>query len=265
MKQPTREQKFRVLLFNAMIRPRAALVLAVTIVVALNVGYWFFAVGAVFYALLVYTSLQDVQESKKVLDEVLYPEHKRKIELNKLTGAYRTAMQRALDTRRKIETAVAETGDAAIRKALADSTGDLDDLTGTIYDIGLKAQSLQASLASSNVRPEALAEEIKRLERIVDSTHDEFARGQYEATLQGKRQQLANYTDANDALNRWHAQLDNALSTLDTILSQVLRIRSAEVLSLSTATDQVSQSLKEEVEALKATSDALDAVYGLSK
>ena len=261
---PTREQQFRILLLNAMTRPLAAAVVALTIIIALSVSTWFFLVGAVFYALVVYTSLQDAQESRKVLNEVLYPERARKIDVGKLQGAYRTAMQKALDTRKKIEGAVAATDDIGIRKALADSTQDLDELTGTIYDIALKAQSLQASLPPI-INTSALNEDIKRLERIIGTTDDEFARSQYQATLDGKRQQLQNYSDSIEALNRWQAQLDNALSTLDTILSQVLRIRSSEVLSLSTATDQVSQSLKEEVEALKATSDALDTVYGLSK
>lgn len=263
-KEPSREQKFRILLLNAMTRPMAAAVVAVTIIVALNVGYWFFAVGALFYALVVYTSLQDARESKKVLNEVLYPERARKLDLNRLQGGYRGAMQRAIETRDKIERAVAETTDPGIKKALASSTEDLEEMAATIYDLALKAQSLQTSMSAANVNASQLNGEIKRLERVVKSTTDDFTRGQYEAALEGKRQQLKNFTDTNDALSRWQAQLDNALSTLDTILSQVLRIRSSEVLSLSVATDQVSQSLKEEVEALKATSDALDTVYGLS-
>jgi chromosome segregation ATPase len=263
--QPTNQQKFRILLLNALTRPLAAAVVAITIIVALSVNYWFFLVGAVFYAYIVYSTLQDAQESKQVLNEVLYPERTRKLDLNKLTGGYRSALQRALDTRKSIETAVASTDDIGIRKALQDSTGDLDDLTGTIYDIALKAQSVQASLQASKVDVTSLNADINRLQRIVKTTTDEFARSQYEATLDGKRQQLQNYKDTIDALERWHSQLDNALSTLDTILSQVLRIRSSEVLSLSTATDQVSNSLKEEVQALKATSDALDNIYGWSK
>lgn len=264
-KPPTNSQKFRILLLNAMTRPLAAATLALTLIVALNVGYWFFAVGLAFYALIVYLSLRDAQESKKVLDEVLYPERVRKLDLSKLQGGYRAAMQRALDTRQKIESAVGATGDQAIRRALADSTQDLEDLTGTIYDIAVKAQSLQAALQSSNVNPSALQGDIARLQRVIPATADEFTRGQYQSALDGKVQQLKNYNDTTEALDRWHAQLDNALSTLDTILSQVLRIRSSEVLSLSTATDEVSTSLKEEVDALKATSDALDSVYGLAQ
>ncbi len=261
-RQPTHDQKFRILLFNAMTRPMSAAIVAITIVVGLTVHPAFFLVGAVFYAAMVYFTLQDATESRKVLDEVLYPERTRKLDLNKLTGGYRTALQRALDVRKQIESAVAATSDVGVRKALADSTGALDELTGTIYDIALKAQSIQAALQTSQINVTGLNEDIKRLDHLIASATDSYTRDQYRATQDGKRQQLQNYNDTVEALNRWHAQLDNALSTLDTILTQVLRIRSSEVLSLSSATDAVSSSLKEEVEALKATSDALDTVYG---
>src|SRR5438045_6521065 len=137
----------------------------------------------------------------------------------------------------------------------------MDELTGTIYDLALKAQSLQASLQGSGIDVEGLQSDILRLENLVKNTKDDFARSQYQATLDGKREQQKNYQDTTEALNRWHAQLDNALATLDTILSQVLRIRSSEVLSLSSATDEVSKSLRDQVDQLKATSDALDTVY----
>lgn len=264
-KQPTRRKEFRVLLLNALTRPLSAAVIAITIIVALTVSYWFFAVGALFYAYIVYTTMKDTQESKQVLDEALYPDRTRKLDLNKLSGPYRAALQKALDRRKQIEGAVAATTSSPIRSALVDSTGDLDELTGTIYDIALKAQSLQASLDTAQVNPALLKQDVTRLERIVQSTEDQFSKSQYQATLDGKRQQLQNYSDTVDALQRWQAQLDNALGTLDTILSQVLRIQSSEVLSLSSATDAVSNSLKEEVDALKATSDALDSVYGLAK
>ena len=261
----TRRRQLRILLANALTRPMAAAVLAITVVVGLTVSYWFLPVGAFFYACIVYNTLQDPEEARRVLNEVLYPDRPRKMDIRRLTGGYRAALQRAKDTAARIEAAVRQTDDQAIRNALAGSTSDLQELVWTIYDIALKAQSLQASLAASNINVELLSQDIHKLERLVETTADEFARSQYRAALDGKRQQLHNYRDTIDALDRWHAQLDNALSTLDTIYSQILRIRSAEVLSLSSATDTVSQSLRHEVEELKATSDALDAVYHLSK
>lgn len=245
-------------------QPIALAIVVITIGVSVLVSPWFVGVGLLFYAFVVYNSLQDAGESRRVLNEVLYPERVRKFDLNKLTGSYRSAMQRAMETRQRIETAVSTTSEASIKKALFDSTNDLDELVGTIYDIALKAQSLLTSMQTSKINVSALSEDVSRLERVVNSTQDEFARDQYRATLEGKREQLKNFTDISNAMDRWHAQLDNALSTLDTILSQVLRIKSSEVLSLSSTTDEVSNTLKEEVDALKATSDALDEVYGLS-
>jgi hypothetical protein len=263
--QPTRSQQFRILLVRALSQPMALAVVVITIAVAFLVSPWFLIVGVLFYGFIVVSSLQDAGESRRVLDQVLYPEKVRKFDLNKLSGNYRASMQRAIDTRQRIEAAVTNTSEESIRKALFDSTNDLDELVGTIYDIALKAQTLLTSIQSSNVNVTALAADVKRLEKVVSTTADDFAKSQYQATLDGKREQLKNFSDINDAIARWHAQLDNALSTLDTILSQVLRIKSSEVLSLSSTTDEVSNTLKEEVEALKATSDALDEVYGLSK
>lgn len=260
---PTQGQKFRIILLNAMTRPLSAAVVAITLIVGLLVNPWFFAVGGAFYAFLVWSTLQDAGESKQVLNEVLYPERTRKLDLNKLQGGYRDALTNALNTRRKIETAVAETDDAGIRKALTDSTDNLDELTGTIYDLALKAQNVETSLQGFRLDVGDVQSSIMSLQNLVKNTTDPFSKSQYQATLEGKQQQLKNYHDTTEALNRWHAQLDNALSTLDTILSQVLRIRSSEVLSLSSATDEVSTSLRDQVQQLKATSDALDSVYGL--
>lgn len=261
---PDQSRKFRILLLNAMTRPLAGAVVAITVVIGVLVNPWFFLVGAAFYAFIVWSTLQDAQESKQVLNEVLYPERTRKFDLNKLQGGYRASLERALNTRKKIETAVSETDDPGIKRALTDSTDNLGELTGTIYDLALKAQSVQGALQNYSVDTSSVRSDIMRLENLVRNTTDDFAKSQYQATLDGKRQQLQNYSDTTEAINRWHAQLDNALSTLDTILSQVLRIRSSEVLSLSSATDQVSTSLREQVEQLKATSDAFDSVYGLN-
>src|SRR5204863_7974726 len=136
--------------------------------------------------------------------------------------------------------------DPGTRRALQDSTRALSELTTTIYDLALKAQGVQSAIQSSNTLS-ALSDDITRLENAIKSTNDEFQKSQYYATLDGKLQQMQNFTDTTVALDRWNAQLDNALSTLDTILSQVLRIRSSEMLSYENATDELSNSLRREV------------------
>jgi hypothetical protein len=189
------------------------------------------------------------------------PVQRATFDVSKLEGKYRESMERALRTRANIERAIGETADPGVRAALSDSTRDMDELMQSIYTLAYKACTVSTSLqSSSNVL--ALSEEIKRLNEAINSTSDEFQKSQYYATLDGKLQQMQNMTDTTVAVKRWDAQLDNALSTLDTILSQVLRIKTSEALSYTAATDQLSHSLMEEVDSLKATSEALDSVYG---
>ncbi len=255
------DRKFRVVLLNALIRPMAAATIAITIIVIALTGWWWFGlIGAAAYAFLVWSTLNDPQMTAQVLAEELYPE--RKLDLGRLRSPYKEAVQRALAGRKRIEDAVATASTATLRAALADSVQQVKEVTDTIYDIALKAQDLQTSLGSTGVDLNALDNDIRQLQYQVQYAKDDYLKGQYQATLDAKREQQQNLRDANQALIRWQAQLDNALSALDTIYSQVLKIKSAEVRNLSAATDEVSQSLKEQIENLRITSDAFDQVYG---
>jgi hypothetical protein len=182
-------------------------------------------------------------------------------DLARLQGRYHALMERALSTRGRIEAAVDQTQDPGQRQVLAHAMRDLPELTQRIYELACKAQGVQSGLGGANPMEE-LAEEIKRLEVAMKSTGDEFQKSQYYASLDGKLQQMQNITDATVALQRWDAQIENAVSTLDTLLSQVLRIKSSEVLSYRGSTDDLSSSLRHEVDSLKATAEAMDNVYG---
>jgi hypothetical protein len=184
-----------------------------------------------------------------------------RMDLDRLNGKYRECVEQALSRRASIERMVADTADPGMRRALTESTHDLPELTDTIYGLAIKAQSVQTVLDSTRTM-DTLTEEIERLENQIKSTTDEFQRSQYYASLDGKLQQMQNLTDTKVAVERWDSQIDNALSTMDTILSQVARMQSSEVLSYTGATDSMSHSLREQVDELKATSDALDTVYG---
>jgi hypothetical protein len=255
------DRKFRALLLNALIRPMAAATIAIPIIVIALTGWWWFGLfGAAVYIFLVWSTLTDPQMTAQVIAEELYPE--RKLDLGRLRSPYKEAVQRALAGRQRIEQAVATANTATLRDALADSVQQVKEVTDTIYDIALKAQDLQTSIGASNIDLNALDNDIRQLQYQVQYAKDDYLKSQYQATLDAKREQQTNLRDANQALIRWQAQLDNALSALDTIYSQVLKIKSAEVRNLSAATDEVSQSLKEQIENLRITSDAFDQVYG---
>jgi hypothetical protein len=239
-------------------------IVVVSIIVGAIVGWWFLLVGLVAAGLVVYLAPRTAPGQGQAAAPLRPMQNAASLDLRKLEGKYLASMQRALATRQNIERAIGETGDPGVRSALSDATRDLEEMVSSIYNLAYKACSVQTSLQSSN-NVLALADEIERLNTAINTTTDEFQKSQYYATLDGKLQQMQNLTDTTVAMQRWDAQLDNALSTLDTILSQVLRIKSSEALSYTAATDQLSHSLREEVDSLKATSDALDSVYGWSK
>jgi hypothetical protein len=246
--------------------PMLALALLVLVIGSLAWGWWFFFVGLAFYALFYYLSLRNVFKGISAGTGGVglpgFPSQSA-IDLSRLSGKYRDAVQRALATKVNIESAIAATGDPGTQHALQDATRDLPEMVQTIYALAIKSQSVGGALQSSNTMQQ-LSEEIKRLDEQIKSTQDEFLKQQYYSAMDGKLQQMQNMTDTTVALNRWDAQMDNALSALDTILSQVLRIKSSEVLSYTGATDDMSNTLRQQVDSLKATSDAMDSVYGMS-
>lgn len=247
--------------------PFVGLAALVLIVGSIAWGWWFFPAGILFYALFLFLTLRNVTKALSSVGGLtpagtqLSPS---RVDLRRLDGKYKAYVQRALDTRANIEQAIEGTSDPGVKRALADAVRDLPELIDTIYTLAFRSQSVQNALLSSNTMQGLLAD-TQRLDGLIKTTTDDFQKSQYQATLDGKLQQMQNLTDTEVALQRWDAQMDNALSTLDTILSQVLRIKSSEVLSYTGATDAMSKTLRQEVDSLKATSDALDSVYGLNK
>lgn len=247
--------------------PLVAIVLVALVVGALAWGWWFFFAGLIGYALFYYVSFRAMYRNSAGRDpgaSVTPAFDRSQYDLSPLQGKYREFMERALNRRASIQRTIAGTADPGVRRTLDDSTRDLPELVNTIYALALKAQSVQSALETSSPMSGLLAD-TKRLDDQIRSTTDEFQRGQYQATLDGKLQQMQNITDTQVALQRWDAQMDNAISTLDTIMTQLMRIKSSEVLSYGSATDDMSRTLRQQVDELKATSDALDSVYGWSK
>jgi hypothetical protein len=247
--------------------PLVAIVLIALVVGSVTWGWWFFFVGLAGYVAFYYVSFRQMYRNSLGGDPGIrtsQPFDRNAYDLSPLQGKYREYMERAINRRATIERTIANTADPGVRRTLEDSTRDLPELANTIYALALKAQGVQTALETSSTMA-GLLDDTKRLDAQIKSTNDEFQRGQYQATLDGKLQQMQNITDTQVALQRWDAQMDNAISTLDTIMTQLMRIKSSEVLSYGSATDDVSRTLRQQVDELKATSDALDSVYGWSQ
>lgn len=251
-----RSREFRVMMTSALLRPMGGLIILVTVLIALYVSVWFIPVGILFYALSVYFSLQDSSFNQKAVNDALYPE--KEVDIGRLRGNYRAIMQQALDQKARIKQAVSSTGSDTIRTSLTQATSGVDDLTNMVYEIAYKAQALEQYLSGTNLGQ--VQSEVSAIKARVNASSDDFEKQQYSDALNAKQEQLTNLEQVNDALQRWAAQLTNALSTLDTIYSQVLRIKSADVMNMTSATDQVSQNLSNQITQLRNIANAYDAV-----
>src|SRR5439155_19364174 len=128
--------------------PTASIAIAAgTLILALFASWWFLLVGAVAYVIFAYVSTSNPQGLKQLSSAMpASPGNPQRFDLNRLQGKYQEAMQRALEKKQRIETAISETGDPGTRRALQDSTRALGELTTTIYDLALKAQGVQSAL-----------------------------------------------------------------------------------------------------------------------
>ncbi len=251
-----RSREFRVMLTSALLRPTGGLILAVTVLIAAFVNVWFIPVGLAFYALTVYVSVSDPNFSRQAVNDALYPE--KEMDIGRLRGNFRAIMQQALDQKSRIKQAVGSTGSDTIRSSLTQATSGVDDLTDMVYQICYKAQALEQHLSTVNLGQ--VQSEVSTIQAQVARTNDDYQKQQYTAALSSKQEQLTNLQQVNEALQRWQAQLTNALSGLDTIYSQVLRIKSADVMNMTTATDELSQGLNTQVTQLRNIANAYDAV-----
>lgn len=253
MRDLLRSRELKIVVLNALTQPLGAIVLALGIVIGFYVWSPFLFIGIAGYLLIALTSLADQAENQRVVQEELHPP--RRINMSLLTGGYRQALQQVIATQRQIDDAVASSA-PGLRGTLKRLTADVDDLIGAAYDIAVQAQDVQASM--SGINRGSLIEEIARQERLALSAPSEYLRGQYEATLIAKRQQLTNLNAVAEALQRWQAQLAHAQASLGEILTQILKIKSSAIMQATFDTDGLSDKLREQTTALRETAKAFD-------
>jgi len=255
MRELLRSPELKIVLINALTQPLGALSLAIGIVIGFYFWPPFVAIGVAGYLLIAWASLSDQAENQRVVQQELHPP--RRLEMGRLRPAYKALVEQALAGQRKIDQAVASAS-PSIRETLRTLTRDVDDLVGTIYDIALKAQDVQTSLAEFDEA--ALRREIGRLEQQVAAASG-YLRDQYSATLETRREQLQSLQQVREALARWQAQIDHAMATLGDIFTQVLRIKTAGVRTATVDTDGLSADLRDQVTAIRETARAFEQIY----
>jgi chromosome segregation ATPase len=225
-------------------RPLALLVLAVAVVAGLTIALWLLPLGLLAYLAVVFFSARDP-------DLLALSQRPARPRLSSRT--FRTQLDAIERTQQEIIRSASQ-ADGALGRLLMPIGDQARELVVEAYTLCDKGQIIEGYLATSNQR--ALQDQINALDQRVAATQDQYTREQMQETRQALAERQQNARDLETYIGRILAQLQNISANLDNVLAETVRLRTADVVSADTATNQVQQRLSD----LKADMDAFQRV-----
>jgi len=213
------------------------------------------ALGLIAEALIVYTSLTDVETAAKVVADLFREQFDpRQVRDKKLRGK----LNQALEYREHIDRAVRQQRQGVLREHLADMATGIDDWTSQMFRL---ARRLDAYHADAVIQRDlkAVPKEIENLDARRRLETDPDVRQQMQTTLASKIAQRRSLEKLDDTMERAELQTDHSLSALGTVYSQILLIGAREV--DSGRTQRLREDIRQQVASLQDMLDSINEVY----
>lgn len=248
----------------ALFRPESAIVIALAILCAgaSLVFPWFpgawwlwLGFGALGEGALILSTLKDEKFHRWVLDRMF----RERYDTAKLTLAeMRQKVQKALDYRELIVQEIERRDDKVLDDHLMDVARGMEDWIGQVYRLaqGLDNYARDPIIARDTA---ALPGELQQLKQQASNSMSDGVREQLQQTLRMKESQLETLVSLRDTMTKAQYQLDNTLAAMGTIYMQTKLIGNKDVDSARSV--RLQADMKEQVQALRDTSSALDEVY----
>ncbi len=251
---------------NAFFRWESAVIISLTVVLAalsaLNLGVdflpawaWLLA-GLLIEGGLVASSLTDKQLYQKIMAEALHREFDPKHIDDK---ALREQFLKAINYRRRIESAIQEQPDNLLKDELQQAASQIDNWIEHIYNLAQKIsryRQRQQEIERDKARAQRRIQELEQ-EMILED--DEAVKKQMVVTIQGLQQQLSTLSGVENTMQRAELQIENSLAHLGTIYSQALLVDAKDI--DSSRAKRLRQEISDEVTELNEVLLAMDEVY----
>lgn len=211
--------------------------------------------GLIGVAVIVYSSLTDRDANAKILVDLMQEEFDpRQIRDQKL----REEVNRGLEYQRRIEQAVQQQRPGLMRDRLENTAGQLSDWVSNVFQLALR---LDAYSQDSLLRQERqnVPQEIEHLVARVNAERNPETKDQLEQVLDGKRKQLAALQALDARMRQAQLQMDQSLTALATIYSQVRLIDAQDV--ASGKAERLSADIQEQVNRLDDLVASINEVY----
>jgi len=148
------------------------------------------------------------------------------------------------------------------RALLAGTGGRVKHLAAAVAKMVAQLQELDRHLSASS--PHDLARETRSMEQLVASAHDAVAREGYERALAQQKQKTKVFEELAARRERLDAQLVNVEQSLETVSTQVVRIKSTDSVAASAEGMRIAESLDQltvDVDAVAETVDEESSAY----
>ncbi len=261
-----RDRVQKALIREAIVRPESALVISISLLLAVfapQVGFlefipfWVWLLGgAIAEGALIYSSWSDPEFGRQVAAKELHHE----FQPDKLSDRrLQQQVNEALDYRSRIEKAILEQDDSLIRDELGQTATQIDEWIEHIYNLAQRIDRYQEERDVLERDRERTIARITELQRLYAAEENPSIKTQIAATLESKEQQLATLEKLDDTIQRAELQLERSHSLLATIYSQTMLVDAKDI--DSGRSRRLRQEIGDEVDELQDMLLAMDEVY----
>lgn len=247
----------------AFFRWESAVILGLTIVLTFLLPrpfYWWprFGwplLGLISLAVLIYSSLTDAEANARILLTIFQEQFDaRGIQDKELRGKVETA----LEYQRRIEIQVRQQSSGVIKDRLEDTAGQLTAWLSNIYQLAVRLDAYNRDDLLDRERS-LLPREIDQLLAQRRAEGNAKVQEQLDAVLEGKRQHWQSLRDLDARMKQAELQLDQSLTALATIYSQVQLIDAQSV--GSGRAERLQSDIQEQVARLNDLVKSINDVY----
>ena len=262
-----KQQIQKAVLSYAFFRPESALVIAITILFVglslLNLpwlpGKWWLWLlfGLVGEALIILTTLRDEELYKQVMDKMFH----REFDVNKLRSPdLQQGLSKALEYRDLIVKEIEREEEPVLDDYLSDMVQGIEDWIGQVYHLaqGLDVYRHDPVIARDM---ETVPEELEKYEKRL-AEEESSVRGELEKTVATKRSQRDTLKKLRDTMAKAQLQLENTLSAMSTVYTQVILLGAKDV--DSSRAQRLQQDMTEQIRTLEDIGTTMDEVYQMS-
>jgi hypothetical protein len=251
------------LLQYAFFRWESAVILALTIVLTFLLPRPFFwwprfgwpLLGLCAVALLIYSSLTDAETNAQVLLNVFQEQFNPRAIRDQ---GLRTKVTSALEYQRRIETQIRQQPAGVIRDRLENTASQITDWLANIHQLAVRLDAYGADDLLERERA-ALPKEIEQLLAQRRTESNPAVQAQLDSVLSGKRNHWQALRDLDARMKQAALQLDQSLTALATIYSQV-RLIDAQSIGSGRA-ERLQTDIQEQVARLNDLVASINDVY----